>query len=219
MPKYSNSNNTSISVKYCYEELLKFNPNLTKTEFGALFNSNRQNIGQRINRESKLTKSEFNILKEYLEEHSIPTKMLNVAVVSDTMVQVPVRGNVELGCGSGATSNADFVSDTVGLDIKFIRNLGGNPNNISIVKAKGDSMSDRIEDGDSLIVDESKVNIINGRVYAIVYDTELFCKQLDRKGNKITATSFNKNYEPFVIDQTKQFSIVGQVIGAIKRVF
>lgn len=218
MPKYSNSNNTSISVKYCYEELLKFNPNLTKTEFGALFNSNRQNIGQRINRESKLTKSEFNILKEYLEEHGLPTKMLNIAVVSDTMVQVPVRSEVELSCGTGTFSNADFVSDTIKFDIRFIRSYGGNPNTVSVVYARGDSMSDRIESGDALIVDESKTYITNGKVYAFVYDSELYCKQLKKSGNEITAISFNKDYDPFIIDKSKQFSIVGQVISAMKRI-
>ena len=34
----------------------------------------------------------------------------------------------------------------------------------------------------------------------------------------ITAISFNKEYEPFEIDKTKQFAVVGQVIGAMKRI-
>ena len=217
MPKYAKSNNTNVSVKHCYEELLKFNPNLTKTEFGALFNAKRQNIGQRINRESKLSNTEFNLLKEYLEEHGLPTKMLNVAVVSEYMVQVPVRSEVELSCGTGSSSNADFVSDTVGFDINLIKSLGGNPQSVSIVRARGDSMADRIESGDALIVDESKTYITNGKVYAFVYDSELFCKQLKREANEITAISFNKDYEPFVIDKTKQFAVVGQVISTMKR--
>ena len=218
MPKYSNSNNTNVSVKYCYEELLKYNPYLTKTEFGALFHTNRQNIGQRINRESKLTKSEFNILKEYLEEHNIPTKMLNVAVVSDTMVQVPVRSEVELSCGTGTSSNADFVSDTIKFDIGFIRSYGGNPNTVSVVYARGDSMADRIESGDALIVDESKTYIVNDKVFAFVYDAELYCKQLRKSAEGIMAISFNQAYEPFIIDKTKQFMVVGQVISTLKRI-
>ena len=218
MPKYAKSNNTNVSVKHCYEELLKFNPNLTKTEFGALFNSNRQNIGQRINRESKLSNKEYDLLKEYLEEQNIPTKMLNVAVVSDTTVLVPVRSEVELSCGTGTFSNADFVSDTIKFDIRFIRSYGGNPNTVSVVFARGDSMSDRIESGDALIVDESKTYITSGKVYAFVYDSELYCKQLEKSGNEITAISFNKDYKPFVIDKSKQFSIVGQVISAMKRI-
>ena len=218
MPRYSNANNTDVSVKHCYEELLKFNPQMTKTEFGELLNSNRQNIGQRISRDSKLSKQEYNILKEFLEDRGLPTKMLNVAVVNDSIVQVPVRTEVELSCGVGSFANADFVSDTIGLDINFIRNFGGNPKTVSVVFARGDSMADKIESGDALIVDESKTYINNGKVYAFVYDSELFCKQLKKTADNITAVSFNKEYEPFEIDKTKQFAVVGQVIGAMKRI-
>lgn len=218
MPRYSNANNTDVSVKYCYEELLKFNPQMTKTEFGELLNSNRQNIGQRISRDSKLSKQEYNILKEFLEDRGLPTKMLNVAVVNDSIVQVPVRTEVELSCGVGSFANADFVSDTIGLDINFIRSFGGNPKTVSVVFARGNSMADRIESGDALIVDESKTYINSGKVYAFVYDSELFCKQLKKTADGITAISFNKDYEPFEIDKTKQFAVVGQVISAMKRI-
>ena len=218
MPRYSNSNNTDVSVKHCYEELLKFNPEMTKTEFGELLNSNRQNIGQRINRDSKLTKQEFNILKEFLEDRGLPTKMLNVAVINDSVVQVPVRSEVELSCGTGSFANADFVSDTIGLDINFIKSFGGNPKTVSVVFARGDSMADRIESGDALIVDESKTYINSGKVYAFVYDSQLFCKQLKKTADGITAISFNENYEPFEIDKSKQFAVVGQVISAMKRI-
>ena len=218
MPRYSNANNTDISVKYCYEELLKFNPQMTKTEFGELLNSNRQNIGQRISRDSKLSKQEYNILKEFLENRGLPTKMLNVAVINDSIVYVPVRKEVELSCGTGSFTNADFVSDTIEFNVNFIRSFGGNPKTVSVVFARGDSMADRIESGDALIVDESKTYINSGKVYAFVYDSELYCKQLNKTKDSIMAISFNKEYEPFEIDKTKPFAVVGQVIGTMKRI-
>lgn len=218
MPRYSNSNNTSISLKYCYEELLKFNPQMTKTEFAFIINATRQNIGQRISRDSKLSKQELAILKEYLQDKGIPSKFLNIAVVSDSMVQVPIRSEIELSCGTGSFANADFISDTIGLDINFIKSYGGNPKTVSVVFARGDSMSDKIESGDALIVDESKTYINSGKVYAFVYDSELFCKQLNKTKDGITAVSFNKEYEPFEIDKSKQFAVVGQIISAMKRI-
>ena len=42
MPRYSNSNKTTVSIKHCYEELLKFNPQMTKTEFAVIINATRQ---------------------------------------------------------------------------------------------------------------------------------------------------------------------------------
>lgn len=191
---------------------------MTKTEFAVIINATRQNIGQRINRDSKLSKQELSILKEYLEDRGIPTKFLNVAVVNDSIVQIPVRTEVELSCGTGTNANADFVSDTIGLDINFIKSFGGNPKTVSVVFARGDSMADRIESGDALIVDESKTYINSGKVYAFVYDSQLFCKQLKKTSDGITAISFNENYKPFEIDKSKQFAVVGQVISAMKRI-
>ncbi len=218
MPKYSNSNNTTISLKYCYEELLKFNPQITKSEFALLINASRQNICQRLNRNSKLSIKERAYLKEKLEEKGVSTKFLSFAVVNDSIVQVPVRSNVELSCGTGSFANADFVSDTIGLDVNFIKSYGGNPKTVSVVFARGDSMADRIEAKDALIVDESKNYIVNGKVYAFVYDSELFCKQLKKTPKGIEAVSFNKNYKSFQIDETKQFAIVGRVISVMKRI-
>lgn len=56
------------------------------------------------------------------------------------------------------------------------------------------------------------------KVYAFVYDSELFCKQLKKTADGITTISFNKEYEPFEIDKTKQFAVVGQVISAMKKI-
>lgn len=218
MPRYSNSNSTTISLKYCYEELLKFNPQMTKSEFAVIINATRQNIGQRIKRGSKLSKPELKILKNFLEERGLPSKFLNVAVINDSIVQIPIRSEVELSCGMGTVANADFVSDTIGLDINFIRKFGGNPKTVSVVFARGNSMADRIESGDALIVDESKIYITNGKVYAFVYDSELYCKQLKETADGISAISFNRDYKPFQIDKNKQFAIVGQVISVVKKI-
>lgn len=218
MPKYPNTNNTTISLKYCYKELLKFNPQMTKSEFANLLNASRQNIGQRLSRNSKLSIKECADLKEKLTENGISTKFLNIPVVNDSIVYIPVRNNVELSCGSGSCTNADFVSDSIGLDINFIRKFGGNPKTVSVVFARGDSMADRIEAEDALIVDESQNYISNGKIYAFVYDSELFCKQLNINKDKITAVSFNKDYAAFEIDKSKQFTVVGRVISVMKKI-
>lgn len=218
MPKYSNADNTEISLRYCFDELLKFNPQMTKSDFAALLNASRQNIGQRLNRNSKLSIKECADLKEKLTQKGISTKFLSIPVVNESVVYIPVRNNVELSCGGGSFTNADFVADTIGFDINFIRKFGGNPKTVSVVFARGDSMADRIESGDALIVDESQNYIRNGKVYAFVYDSELFCKQLNTQKDKITAISFNRDYPSFEIDKSKQFAVVGRVISTMKKI-
>lgn len=218
MPKYKSENNTNISLSYCFKELSKLMPTLTKTEFAKILHTTRQNLGQRLIRNSKLTESEKLTLKNNLIEKSIPTKFLNTPYILGDVALVPVRNEVELSCGTGLISNADFISDTIGLDVNFIKLYGGNPHSISVVFAKGDSMQDIISQDDALLIDESKNQIINNKVYAFVYDAELYCKMLKKTYSSICAISYNKNYKPFFIDKSKQFEIIGQVISVIKRV-
>ena len=218
MPKYKNKDNTNISLTYCFNELLKLIPTFSKTEFAKLLNTTRQNLGQRILRNSMLTENEKSTLKSILIEKNIPIKFLSTPYILGDVVQVPVRNEVELSCGSGLISNADFISDTIGLDVNFIKLYGGNPQSISVVFAKGDSMSDIISQDDALLIDESKNQIINNKVYAFVYDAELYCKVLKKTYSSICAISYNQSYKPFFIDKNKQFEIIGQVISVIKKV-
>ena len=219
MPRYSFQNNTNLSLNYCYDELLRLIPNLTKQDFGKLINATKQNIGQRMKKDSMLSANELELLKENLKENNLPSKFLDVAILpaESQIVQVPVRDDVMLSCGGGASSNGDFVTDTIGFDINFVEKLGANPKTVSIVYAKGDSMEDKISSGDCLMVDESKTRLNDGMIYAFVYDSELYCKKIQKRPDEITAVSLNKEYEPFKIEQDRPFNIIGQVVGVIKK--
>ena len=220
MPRISCQNNTNLSLNYCYNEILKLVPNLTKQDFGRMINSAKQNIGQRMKRDSMLTVKELDLLKNSLEENGIPSKFLGAASIpfEQRIIQVPVRSEVELSCGAGSSALNETASYTVSFDIDFIRDLGGSPDAVSIVKARGDSMEDKISSGDSLIIDETRKNINDGMIYAFVYDSELYCKKLQKRPGGLTAISLNKEYAPFDIELERGFYPAGQVIGVIKKI-
>ncbi len=153
-----------------------------------------------------------------MENNIIPMKKEQVAGFYRFML-----GDFEINAlyDSSLQYPPEIFSDFTSLNKEQIEEMLDNdfaPKTVSVVFARGDSMADKIESGDALIVDESKNYINNGKVYAFVYDSELFCKQLKKTADGITAISFNKDYKPFEIDKTKQFAVVGQVIGAMKRI-
>ena len=219
MPRYTYAKDTNLSLEYCYNELLKIIPNMEKQVFAKFLNTTKQNIGQRMKKGSMLSVKEVDLLRNNLEENNIPSKFLNSVIlpVEQSIVQIPVRSEVELSCGTGSVTNADFITDTIGFDINFIRKLGGNPKRVSIVYARGDSMESKISSGDYLIVDESKTYINDGMIYAFVYDSELYCKKINKRPEGLIAISLNTEYEPFNIEKDKHFDVVGQVIGVIKK--
>lgn len=219
MPKYSFQNNTNLSLNYCYSELLRIIPALTKQDFGKLINATKQNIGQRMKKNSMLSINELELLKNNLKENSIPCKFLDSAILPNEteIIQLPVRDEVILSCGMGCYSENEAIKDTIGFDVDFVRRLGANPGNVSIVLAKGDSMEDKISSGDYLFVDESKTYINDGMIYAFIYDNELYCKKLQKSPDKLTAISLNRDYEPFTIEKNCLFNVIGQVCGVIKK--
>ena len=219
MARYNYTKDTSLKLEYCYEELSRLIPNFEKQVFAKMINTTKQNLGQRMKKGSVLSVSELETLRENLQENNIPTKFLDNATMplENQITQIPVRDEVQLSCGTGTFANADFITDTIPFDVNFIRRLGGNPKTVSIVYAKGDSMEDKISSGDSLFVDESKKYIYDGQIYAFVYDSELYCKKIQKLPNELTAISLNEKYKPFPIEKDRPFEVVGQVIGVIKK--
>lgn len=219
MARYNYTKDTNLTLEYCYEQISRIVPNFEKQVFAKMINTTKQNLGQRMKKGSMLSVKELDLLRDNLQENNIPTKFLDYASMplENQIIQIPIRDEVELSCGTGAVPNADFVSDTLGFDVNFIRKLGGNPKSVSIVLAKGDSMEDKISSGDYLLVDESKTFVNDGVIYAFVYNSELYCKKIQKRPNILTAISLNKEYEPFEIKQDGDFRVVGQIIGVIKK--
>ena len=79
MPKYKSENNTNISLTYCFNELLKLIPSFSKTEFAKFLNTTRQNLGQRLLRNSKLTENERISLKNIKKEKNYCYRFGNCA--------------------------------------------------------------------------------------------------------------------------------------------
>jgi phage repressor protein C with HTH and peptisase S24 domain len=90
---------------------------------------------------------------------------------------------------------------------------------ISIINAKGDSMSPTIKDGDLLFVNTNKKEIYNKKIYVINEDNLLKVKRIIKESpldNKITIKSDNEidgEYPPYpiTIDESKNI-ICGMVI-------
>lgn len=86
-------------------------------------------------------------------------------------VLVP-RLNIRLSGGPGSINGIelDFVKSTPqAFRAEWIRQMRLRPNKLAAMTSRGDSMADRILDGDSLLVDTSQTEVRDGRVYALWY--------------------------------------------------
>lgn len=88
--------------------------------------------------------------------------------------------------------------------------LGFSSSEAFMVKAKGNSMSPKINDGDLVIAKRSE-NAENGSIAVCINKGESLIKRIIRKGKEIILVSLNHAYEPFMAD--KDFRVVGVVRG------
>ena len=75
-----------------------------------------------------------------------------------------------------------------------------------------------IEGGDSLLIDTSKKEVYDGRIYCVRIDGQLYAKRLQKiPPNTIKVISDNeKKYDAFYIDFSKSIDFDFEVIGEIR---
>lgn len=93
---------------------------------------------------------------------------------------------------------------------------GANKNSLHIVYAIGDSMSPTIYDGQPVIIDTSDSRITRDGIYAFVFQHGLFLKRVQCEPTRIKLLSDNKNYDPIIVEEQDNLSVVGRVYCGFK---
>jgi len=93
-------------------------------------------------------------------------------------------------------------------------NSKGNVEDLVLLEVRGDSMDPTITDGDAVLIDCSKKQVLAGSIYALRTKNAVMVKRLQPTGaTRVKAMSDNKLYDSYEIDlETGDIEIVGQVI-------
>jgi repressor LexA len=129
--------------------------------------------------------------------------------IDELFRKVPVVGRVAAGFPILAIEN---IEGSVVIDSSFMKKS----DDCFALKVKGDSMINAgIYEGDLVIVSPGKESV-NGDTIVAQLNDEVTVKTLEKKNNKIRLIPENPNYSPIEVDDKKEFSIVGKVIGVIR---
>ncbi|MCJ7664920.1 MAG: hypothetical protein MUO24_11860 [Desulfobacterales bacterium] len=90
----------------------------------------------------------------------------------------------------------------------------GNVKDLVLMEVRGDSMDPTITDGDAVLIDCSKKQVVVGNMYALRTKNAVMVKRLQPIGAaRIKVMSDNKLYDSYEIDlETGDIEIIGQVI-------
>ena len=119
---------------------------------------------------------------------------------------------VKAAAGEGVNVPEYEEKDVLHFDKRWLQAVvGHNPEHLSLIIAKGDSMLPDIQDGDLLMVDDSIKEVIPNKTFVIKQDDKYRVKKLKAELNgDIQIISNNPNYKTETMD--RETEIIGQVI-------
>lgn len=119
---------------------------------------------------------------------------------------------VKAAAGEGSDIPEYAEKDVIHFDKRWLQAVvGHNPEHLSLIIAKGDSMLPDIQDGDLLMVDDSIKEVIPNKTFVIKQDDKYRVKKLKAELNgDIQIISNNPNYKTETMN--RETEIIGQVI-------
>jgi len=155
---------------------------ITQEELGKALGVKKSAISLRIKTQEEenkgqLKKDEIEKIANYFNVNPhllIWTSCDSETYTSDNgFIDIPVRGEVEASMGYGVTVLDETQTATYSISRKLAKDLNICLSSSEIIFARGNSMLPTIEGGDSLLIDLSKKDIYDGKIYCIRYDGQL----------------------------------------------
>lgn len=124
--------------------------------------------------------------------------------------------DVHVSAGPGAMNGHAPKVARFAFQRSWLNQLGVKPENAKIIRARGDSMADKINDGDVLLLDTSATRIERDGVYVIELDGLDYVKVLQRDfaTGGVQIISYNPDYKPQLLspEQAAELRISGRVV-------
>ena len=186
--------------------------NITQKELCQITGIDKAAMSARAARNSKFKPDEIKKI-----EAAFNIDLINTTV-HNNFIQIPVYGNVTASMGYGISVYDENQTGVYEISSKLAKDIGIVSGKTQMIFASGDSMYPTIEGGDSLLIDKSKKEVYDGRIYCVRIDGQLYAKRLQKiPPNTVKVISDNeKKYDPFYVDFSKDISFDFDVIGEIR---
>lgn len=201
--------------------------NIPKAEFlSPLANVLKTSQNWLLTGENDQRKNNFN-MQEFMDKHGLTRKEDSSFDVNEihepTVVDYEiengfiwidvVEANFSCGTGESIEFHFDVINGKFPFPPSFFQKKYVDPKCMRIIKAKGDSMSDFIHDGDLVGIDISQTEIIDGEIYAVYFEGEGMIKQIFKEeGGKLSLHSLNPKYRDREVSEINglNFKVMGR---------
>lgn len=159
-----------------------------------------------------LPERERRILADYLG--------LSEAALGGPEDTVPVRRlDVAASAGPGALSDDDRITGVERMPATMLRRLALDPSALSMIVARGDSMTPTIADGDDILVDTTDRRVrARAAIFVLRIDSTLVVKRLRLAGEQVIVSNDNPAAPPILPIPLGQAEVVGRVVWLGRKV-
>ena len=128
------------------------------------------------------------------------------------IIALPYYPDVKAAAGFGKKVPESATKESLYFDKRWLKAvIGRNPENLSLIRAEGNSMEPTIKDGDLLFIDTSVKEILPNKIYIFKQEDDYRVKRLKTEFNgDIHILSDNPAYPTEIIN--KDSDIIGQVV-------
>lgn len=184
----------------------------------------KKGLTQKIEGDNLIRTAKFlNVSPDWLNGDSpVKSRISNLRLVKDSPddddVQIPQYQSIELAAGSGFdNSDQQNPSDYITFKRSWLRSKGLSIESLVVVYAKGDSMAERIQSGDVVLIDVSDTLLSDDCIYAFSYDGLARIKRIRLRSNGnislVSDNDPNKDLsETIQRDTADQLEIIGKAV-------
>lgn len=135
---------------------------------------------------------------------------------TDDYAYIPLY-DARCSAGSGAWNERSRVLVELSFTRYSLRKKGLTPADLACLRVDGDSMLGLLDDGDTVMIDQSRNTLEGEGVYVVLLDDHLYAKRLQRQfDGSVLIISHNKEYQPMTVpkDRLAELQIIGRVVWA-----
>lgn len=187
---------------------------ITQADISAALNMHRSSITKSIQADRELNVNHKARIEQFFEINLDTGENFNTV---DELLSLPVCGDIEASLGNGRDIFSEEVTEKFCIPKSLMKKIGASPTDSCIINTAGSSMYPTIIGGqDQILIDLSKKEIYDGKIYVFRMENTLFAKRLQKlPKNKIKVISDNPDYESYIIDlndESIDFDIIGRVM-------
>ncbi|HAS89363.1 MAG TPA: transcriptional regulator [Desulfovibrio sp.] len=160
----------------------------------------------------------YNLDSTWLESGlGSPRPEVNAVEFADEFSRIP-KVAARLSAGGGSFETGGEIEGFYAFRKDWIGGKG-NPSDMVLMEVYGNSMEPELKEGDIVLLDQSRKDILAGGIYAVGVEDTVMVKRVEKRPGQVVLHSDNKDYSPIHLggDELENVRVLGQVVWASRE--